>query len=757
MVPNRRTPPALNEQMIYRHPNISRIRFPCLAALLTAFSVSAQDLTFNCAFDSPEIRSLGNTTHVTIVECAPLQRLGAPVLPFRTLRVLLPPDSRVAGIEARLIGESAQFAINLPVEHGRTPKSPGIHPGLAQPATGPDSNIYSSDKSYPSQRAELVSVQRLAGYDIAILRVYPIQYRPVSAELIFAPNLQVKLVVDSAATPAPQRLRSGPPPKRALLDQVSLFVDNPEMLKAYPSPRPQQRLNESSACDYLLITKSNLVQSFQPLLNFKTATGLSVKLETVEAISASQPGQDTQEKIRNYLRHTYDEWGISYVLLGGDISVIPCRYASVFMGSLVPSPLLPTDLYYACLDGSWNGDGDAKWGEPDDGEGGTDVDLLAEVYVGRAPVETPAEVATFVTKTLRYATEPHVNRQNLLLLAEFLETTPTGAAQGGDMFDPLVSLLVDYKTTWLDDRFTVPEWRKQDALNAMNQSPHLVLLNGHGNDNTLIGLEKPFIRSIETADIDLLTNQWPFLAYSVGCNVGQFDNDRFSLDSIGEELVKQHSRGAFAAILNSRLGWYDDQDEAKYSGEFQTRFFSHLLSNRQTNFGMANQLGKHDLAGQIETSGIMPYRWCYYEITLFGDPHLSWQTPMPAMTVTARGTPVSWLASYGWTNAFETVDTGDNDLDGMPTWQEYVAGTSPVDASSALRVSAEAMSPTSVRLTWSSTADRLYAIWAANAPLGVSTGTLLTNNLAATPPFNAYIDASPQATSRYYRVEVKLR
>jgi len=59
----------------------------------------------------------------------------------------------------------------------------------------------------------------------------------------------------------------------------------------------------------------------------------------------------------------------------------------------------------------------------------------------------------------------------------------------------------------------------------------------------------------------------PFLAYSVGCNAGEFDNFTFLPDCIGEELVKSNACGAFAAVLNSRAGWFDPQEEWKYSGE----------------------------------------------------------------------------------------------------------------------------------------------------------------------------------------------
>ncbi len=429
---------------------------------------------------------------------------------------------------------------------------------------------------------------------------------------------------------------------------------------------------------------------------------------------------------------------------------------------------------------------------------------------------------------------------------------------------------------------------------------------GMATSTLLIGLNYPFSRAIETQDLNDLTNSWPFLAYSLGCNIGQFDNDWYWPDAIGEDLVTLHSRGAFAAILNSREGLYDPQDEAKYSGEFQEWFFDHLLNQGQTNLGVAYQLSKHDLLGNVESSGVMSYRFCYYEITLFGDPHLAWQTPPPtpqltiasahggaspaagahslpystfltcqvtnspvadgpgqryvctgwkgtgsvpasgsssqvtltitndsqltwqwatqfhlaatagangtvsasngwlstdvstgisavptlyhyfvrwsgdveagqesnavilltmnqprtlvatfAENLTAQGTPEWWLAGYGWTNQFETAAEADADHDGMPAWQEYVAGTSPVDSSSCLRLGARQLGASTLQLSWPSASNRMYSVFLATdlAPGGFVS---LTNLLPATPPMNVFTHSALSNGNRFYHVEVQL-
>lgn len=49
---------------------------------------------------------------------------------------------------------------------------------------------------------------------------------------------------------------------------------------------------------------------------------------------------------------------------------------------------------------------------------------------------------------------------------------------------------------------------------------------------------------------------------------------------------------------------------------------------------------------------------------------------------TNTGTPEWWLAQYGLTNNFAAEAAADQDSDGMETWAEYIAGTTPTNAAS---------------------------------------------------------------------------
>lgn len=188
------------------------------------------------------------------------------------------------------------------------------------------------------------------------------------------------------------------------------------------------------------------------------------------------------------------------------------------------------------------------------------------------------------------------------------------------MYKPLHPLLDRFQLDLLDDQpHKLPQWSRTEALAAMNRSPHVVLYNGYGNADMLMRMR--------STDLTRLTNQWPFLACSVGCNSAEFDHGKFWPDSFGETLVNGSRHGAFAAILNARAGWFDPRYPWKYSGEFQAQLFDELLQREHVNLGLANQLSKEDLIGQVESSGAMTYRWCYYGITLLGDPHLPFHLP----------------------------------------------------------------------------------------------------------------------------------
>lgn len=622
---------------------------------LLSHAADHQSVSTTCRFDPPQLVSGTNGyAQVSVDDCVSRIAAGQPTLPFRTVRLLLPPDTAADSISASSVAETVIIEIAHPLEYGRNPVPSGNR--SVAPGVQPDMAVYQSTNAYPALSAELASVQRLDGYDIAIVSVFPLRYEPVPGRLLFTPALRVDIAVSNVRHNPTTQLTT------RLHDQrrVSALVDNPEALQAYSTAGPMAAnsgtpMEGASTCDYLLITGSTLLPYFAPLVSYRASQGLAVQTETVQNITNSFAGRDSAEKIRNYIRYAYTNWGIKYVLLGGDAGVVPVRgvFASCSGQDLTS---MPSDLYYECLDGSWNGNSNSVWGEPTDGDAGGDVDLLAEVIVGRAPVDTQAEVENFVAKTLA-AESNTVNRSYLLLAGEYLGGT---LSQGGNSLDTLLPAVSNSHSvaTWLDDRpGIVPAWTTADAVRTMSTSPLLVAHYGHTDDATLMRMT--------ASDLNSLSNALPFFLYSAGCDAGWFDN--FSPpDCIGEEFVKYNRQGAFAAVLNVRLGWFDVENEWLYSGEYQQRFFNGILTGGRALLGAAHQLAKQDMMGNVETSGLnMPYRWCYFGLVLLGDPCSSIRIPVTLAFRPESDASTSVIEWNSQSNAmyavFRTMDlTGSN-------------------------------------------------------------------------------------------------
>jgi hypothetical protein len=110
--------------------------------------------------------------------------------------------------------------------------------------------------------------------------------------------------------------------------------------------------------EQVVVTSDALAGSFQAYADHETFRGVPTVVRTTSWIDAAYPGPDRAARIRSFLRDAHDQWGTVYAVLGGDAEHVPARYV-VWDGAIVP-----TDLYYECLDREWNEDGDAFYGEP---------------------------------------------------------------------------------------------------------------------------------------------------------------------------------------------------------------------------------------------------------------------------------------------------------------------------------------------------------------------------------------------------------
>jgi hypothetical protein len=111
--------------------------------------------------------------------------------------------------------------------------------------------------------------------------------------------------------------------------------------------------------------------------------------------------------------------------------------------------------------------------------------------------------------------------------------------------------------------------------------------------------------------------------------------------------------------------------------------------------------------------------------------------------------PYEWLASYFVTNDYNAAANADQDLDGLTSWQEYIAGTVPTNKASVFAV---AQSNRNV-VTWSPVTGRIYSVyWTTNLVKGF---TNLNNNIPY--PQSGYTNATPDPRVNHYQIKVRMQ
>lgn len=131
--------------------------------------------------------------------------------------------------------------------------------------------------------------------------------------------------------------------------------------------------------------------------------------------------------------------------------------------------------------------------------------------------------------------------------------------------------------------------------------------------------------------------------------------------------------------------------------------------------------------------------------------NVSIEAILEAILVT-NGVPQWWLAENNLgTNDIDALS--DQDGDGLLTWEEFYACTQPTNTFSVFELTALVqMDGSDFVIQWSSASGKTYAVYiSTNLISGFS---LLSNNLASTPPTNFYTDSSAVASPVIYRVTV---
>ncbi len=181
-----------------------------------------------------------------------------------------------------------------------------------------------------------------------------------------------------------------------------------------------------------IITHSSYVAALHNLDNFisvKEDKGWDVVVITEESWNPGDlVGSPAADALRQWLAANYESEGIGFVLLAGnphpETGNVPMKMTWPLRGAFWHGMIdlwreisVPTDYYYADLEGNWDLDGDGDFGEyPDDAQEGG-MDLGPEVIVGRFPVYSDTSVLdAYFLQAAQYETKTDLTGRNRVLL-----------------------------------------------------------------------------------------------------------------------------------------------------------------------------------------------------------------------------------------------------------------------------------------------------------------------------------------------------
>lgn len=576
-----------------------------ILALACSFAM-AQTIEMNYSFGQPVLTEIQGYEQIQLRGCLQSALPGQPSLPWQSVSLMLPEGTEAESIEVTL----SDFQV-IEGNHDLFPYQPSIAYSDTKPHEFlKDESIYQSKAMYPAKAEGRISTQYMNGMGFAFSAFTPVQYEPATGRISYATKAKVVVKTTAAQTDHSSMLWLTPENVR----RAERLAQNPEMIQSY-----QSKGSRPTGYELLVITTPNYENQFDAYVEFYQNRGLRTRVVTLDEIYGTMSGIDNQEKIRNYIIQEYQNNGIMMVNLGGDVPDIPYRsfYCYVTSGGGNQEDNLPADLYFAALDGSWNDDGDGRWGEP-----GED-DLLPEIGIGRMCFSSMSEFENMMHKGMTYQESPVLGEFHKVIMGgEHLYDNPV--SNGSQYLELLIGEREDngYTTIGIPANYDFTRlyeeegnWSGTMLKNAINQGTQYVHHDGHANTSYVAGWYNSDITDNNFSGANGVDHNYTFF-HTSGCICGDFTSN-----CILEKMTKI-SNFAVATIGNSRYGWFNEGQTEGPAIHLHRETEDAFYHERIPYAGMALSEAKCQTApwvtapGQWEEGAL---RWNFYDLNIMGD------------------------------------------------------------------------------------------------------------------------------------------
>ena len=296
-------------------------------------------------------------------------------------KTLVKPRSLVAPIRPLRpgVGPDKDHVPADPCGEASPPRPPDPHdprdlpePFPPPPIVPPDPALYEQEVN-DDRIARVVAVEQFGRSPVVTVEVRPVRLREdaslvlmerVELEIAYAPRPRKgvepdelrRILADAGVDlqeidmdrlrPLPEPVLTSPAQARRLGDIARDLVVNPELIPDWTvtlpdTDRPAEWLaitdNDLWDADSIAPTGpagGDLVEEFERLAVHKRSRGLTARVVTVTDIVAGRYGdfvsgsRDLPEVIRRFLKSVHVRWGVAWLLVGGDVGIVPARHAA---------------------------------------------------------------------------------------------------------------------------------------------------------------------------------------------------------------------------------------------------------------------------------------------------------------------------------------------------------------------------------------------------------------------------------------------
>lgn len=236
--------------------------------------------------------------------------------------------------------------------------------GKPEPSFQLNAAAYSKNEFYPNELVSIVDVQTIRGQQIVLVQIRPVQFNPVTHKIRVYRDLTYTVNFEGSKSNFEQFASKNS--QKYIESNRSGFL-NQNIL-------PKQSIAKSTAIDYLILAPTSFRQAADTLALWKSQLGYNTAIITKESWTSSA--------IKDSIASRYNSSAVrpDYFVLIGDNEQMPAQIIPYNTSSY------PTDLYFACMDGS--------------------LDYVPDMAHGRISVTSASMALTVIQKIVNYERNP---------------------------------------------------------------------------------------------------------------------------------------------------------------------------------------------------------------------------------------------------------------------------------------------------------------------------------------------------------------